>query len=302
MRRAVAAGIVLFATAGYCAAGTLEVGDGKPHRGIQAAVNAAQPGHPGLVHPGVYTEQVTTVRPGTAHRYITIKAAGPEVILDPQGRGDGFLINRHSYIAIEGFAIRNANRTRAWGGAINCQSSHFVILRGNVITETRGGTGGGSNPKTGVGDFNIQNCDNLLMQGNRVLSRTVDYNFGAWWSENMVIRGNEFSGALRYPVKISALAQNLLFERNYVHTDRVGTNSGQHYNFFFRDSENGTVRYNVFDARGSDALSTAELYDYTCDQSENHSIHNNVFVHDGAGRSGVRWTCQEGTRFWNNVV
>ena len=302
MTRALAAALILLATATQCAAATLDVGSGRLYATIQSAVNAAQPGDTVLVHPGVYLEQVTTVRPGTGTEYITIKASAPGVVLDPQGRGDGFLINRHSYIAIEGFTIRNATRTGDWGGAINCQSSHYVILRNNVITATIGGTGGGSNPQTGVGDFNIENCDNLLMEGNRALSRTADYNLGTWWSENMVIRGNEFSGALRYPVKISALAQNLLFERNYVHTDRVGTNSGQHYNFFFRDSENGTVRYNVLDARGSDAPSVAELYDYTCDQRENHRIHNNVFVHDRTGGSGMRWNCQEGTYFWNNIV
>jgi len=283
-------------------AANLEVGPGKSFSSIQAAVNGAQPGDTVLVYPAVYNEQVATVRAGANGNYIVIKAAGPGVVLDPQGGGDGFLINRHSYIAIEGFTIQGASRTNAWGGAINCQSSHYLILRNNVIIDTLGGTGGGSNPQTGVGDLNIENCDNLLMENNRALSRNADYNLGTWWSENMVIRGNEFAGALRYPVKLSALSQNVLFERNYVHTDRTGTNNGQHFNFFFRDSSGGTVRHNVFDARGSDAFSAGELYDYSCDDREDHEVYNNVFIHDRGGRSAVRWTCQEGTYFRNNIV
>lgn len=283
-------------------AATLEVGSGKTYSTIQSAVNAAQPGDTVLVYAGTYREQVTTARDGSVGNYITIKAAESGVVVDAEGSRDGFLLNRHDYIIIDGFNIINAYRSSAWGGGINCQGSHYAIIRNNIITNSIGGTGGGSNPTTGVGDFNIENCDNLLLENNTALSREADYNLGTWWSENMVIRGNEFSGGIRYPAKLSALAHNVLFEKNYVHTDRVGMNEGHHHNFFFRDSENGILRYNVFDARGSDAMGAAEFYDYNCDETANHNIYNNVIIHDHGSKPAVRWTCEEGTYFRNNIV
>jgi hypothetical protein len=98
------------------------------------------------------------------------------------------------------------------------------------------------------------------------------------------------------------MSNGVVFEKNYVHTDRIGTNDGKHINFFLRDSENATVRYNIFDARGSDALAAGEFYDYKCDDTENHNIYNNVFIHDHKSKPGVLWACQQGTYFRNNIV
>src|SRR3989344_883963 len=283
-------------------AATLEVGSGKPYSTINEAVDAAQPGDTVLVYSGVYKEKVTTSKSGSADNYITIKSAESGVIIDAESIRDGIFLKKHKYIIIDGFNIINAYRGSAYGGAINCQSSRYAIIRNNVITDGTGGTGGGPNPTTGVGDINIQNCDGLLLENNRALSRKADFNLGAWYSENMIIRANEFSGGLRYPVKISASSDNVLFEKNYVHTDRVSTNNGVHINLFLRDSQNAIVRYNVFNAQGSDALGAANFYDYMCDQTENHNIYNNIFLHDHKDHGAVQWTCQEGTYFRNNIV
>lgn len=286
-------------------AATLEVGAGKTYSTIQSAVNAAQPGDTVLIYSGVYKEKVTTSKSGSAGNYIIIKSAELGVIIDAEGIRDGILLKKHNYIIIDGFNIIHAYRGSDYadyGGAINCQRSHYAIIRNNVITDGTGGTGGGPNPKAGVGDINIQNCDSLLLENNRALSRKADFNLGAWYSKNMIIRGNEFSGGLRYPVKISASSHNVLFEKNYVHTDRVGTNNGVHMNFFLRDSQNAIVRYNVFNAQGSDALGAANFYDYMCDQTENHNIYNNIFLHDHKNQGAVQWTCQEGTYFRNNII
>lgn len=81
---------------------------------IGKAVDAAQPRDTILVRNGNYPEAVTLSKEG-----LRIIADGDRVILDGSGRLDtGFSLNEVSFVAIEGFAIRNFIKTaiQAQGG------------------------------------------------------------------------------------------------------------------------------------------------------------------------------------------
>jgi hypothetical protein len=93
-------------------AGT-DSGDGSaaaPMRTIQAALDKAEPGTLISLAPGVYREELTTVRAGAPGAPITIK--GPETGTDRAGRyratlyGTGRIVSiDHSYYTLDGFTI-----------------------------------------------------------------------------------------------------------------------------------------------------------------------------------------------------
>jgi hypothetical protein len=93
-------------------AGT-DAGDGSaaaPMRTIQAALDKAEPGTLITLAPGVYREELTTVRDGAPGAPITIK--GPETGTDRAGRyratlyGTGRIVSiDHSYYTLDGFTI-----------------------------------------------------------------------------------------------------------------------------------------------------------------------------------------------------
>ena len=83
---------------------------GAPLRTIQAGLTKATPGTQITLAPGVYREQLTTVRDGTADAPITIK--GPESGKDRAGRyqatvyGTGRVISiDHSHYVLDGFTV-----------------------------------------------------------------------------------------------------------------------------------------------------------------------------------------------------
>jgi len=83
---------------------------GAPMRTIQAALDKAEPGTLITLAPGVYREELTTVRDGAPGAPITIK--GPETGTDRDGRyravlyGTGRVVNiDHSWITLDGFTI-----------------------------------------------------------------------------------------------------------------------------------------------------------------------------------------------------
>jgi hypothetical protein len=83
---------------------------GAPLRTIQAALEKAQPGTLISLAPGVYREELTTVRDGAPGAPITIR--GPETGTDRAGRykatlyGTGRVVSiNHSYVSLEGFTV-----------------------------------------------------------------------------------------------------------------------------------------------------------------------------------------------------
>jgi Protein of unknown function (DUF1565) len=83
---------------------------GAPMRTIQAALDKAEPGTLISLAPGVYREELTTVRDGAPGAPITIK--GPETGTDRAGRyratlyGTGRIVSiDHSYYTLDGFTI-----------------------------------------------------------------------------------------------------------------------------------------------------------------------------------------------------
>ena len=84
--------------------------EGAPLRSIQAGLDKAVPGTQITLSPGVYREQLATMRDGTPEAPITIK--GPESGKDRAGRyqavlfGSGRIVSvDHSYYRFEGFTI-----------------------------------------------------------------------------------------------------------------------------------------------------------------------------------------------------
>jgi len=91
-------------------ADTNDGSEGAPLRTIQAGLTKATPGTQITLTPGVYREQLTTVRDGTPDAPITIK--GPETGPDRAGRyqatlyGTGRILSvDHSYYRFDGFTI-----------------------------------------------------------------------------------------------------------------------------------------------------------------------------------------------------
>lgn len=79
----------------------------RPGQSIQVALANAQPGATILVTPGTYTEQLVTVRSGTARAPITLTGEPGAVLA---GSSDGRLLElKHDYYRVEGFEFKNAD-------------------------------------------------------------------------------------------------------------------------------------------------------------------------------------------------
>jgi Secretion system C-terminal sorting domain len=124
---------------------------GNPWQTIEYAINNIYPGDILYLRGGVYNEQVTSVRSGTADAYITISSYNNEdAIIDGSGGvfNNGVIID-HSYLKLIGFTSRTWGSTGIW--LRDCQ---FVELLKLKVTDVMGGI-----DLTGtIHDFVIDSC------------------------------------------------------------------------------------------------------------------------------------------------
>ncbi|HJX18591.1 MAG TPA: right-handed parallel beta-helix repeat-containing protein [Acidiferrobacterales bacterium] len=323
--RALAAlSLALPIVAGPAHAALLEVGAGKPYATIQAATDAAQPGDTVLVHPGVYTDAQTyefagtrstlvhIKKSGTEAAALTLKAAGPGVVLDGGGATTNCVWGRDlAYVVVDGFECRNVNvESGASGtGAMHFYMSRFITIQNNYIHAVIQ-----SNYETKPLIY-IQATTDSRVRGNRLSARSIGITVSQG-SARTTIEANEIHGNdtgiadcnnpdapdFGNGIYLSSNSPDSVITRNYIHD--YGHSAVQ-----IRDSVGVTFSYNVvYNAHGTKPSWCmnwgVQLRDWDTtgpgpNEHDQHRVFNNVI---DTAMYGLTFTAQNDSVVTNNII
>jgi hypothetical protein len=170
----------------------------SPWLTIQKAANTLAPGDTALVRGGIYPERVTVNVSGSAGSFVTFQNYPGEIpILDgtsltvPATDNGMYLIQDKSFIAIQGFEIRNyrsSTKNIVPAGIFISGTAHDITIRSNRVhhIETNYGstTGGDAFGIVVYGTSATQAITNLYIQGNEVCTNKTGS------SETVTLNGN----------------------------------------------------------------------------------------------------------------
>ena len=96
----------------------LVVGKGEAYTTLSKALSVAKAGDVILVREGIYNEEISLSKSGTANAYITIRNyPGETPVLDGEGMETIFNFNGQDYINFEGFKIQNI-KNKQWAAGV----------------------------------------------------------------------------------------------------------------------------------------------------------------------------------------
>lgn len=194
----------------------------RPWRTIQKAASMAAPGSTVYVRGGTYSEAVTVgVSGSAADGYVTFRNyPGETPVIDgsslivPATDNGLFLIVDKSYIAIQGFELRNY-RTSVKGivpvGIFVSGSAHHIALTNNKIHAIEhNGTSSTGTDAHGIavyGTSGTQASNNIVIDGNELYALKLGS------SESMVLNGN---------VDTFRVTNNIIHDNNNIGIDAAG--------------------------------------------------------------------------------
>lgn len=167
----------------------------QPWRTIQKAADTLVAGKTVFIMPGTYIQKFTPRYSGSSGAYITYTAEPGTVILDGSGvtmstdaAGDGLVqILGKSYIKVQNLSLRNSS--------VNCVNisdnssgvrSNYIEINGLTIQNCT---------KVGI---RARNCDNLLINENKINHILYSSGIGIWRSTNVIVDSNTITNAHYY--------------------------------------------------------------------------------------------------------
>lgn len=214
----------------------------QPLKTLQRAVNTATAGTTVIARAGVYAEQVTFPRSGTAAGYITLQNYGGEQpVIDGSSIGIGGaqtgLVNLSSvsYIKVSGFEIRNftSNSSNFVPVGISVDGSGSNIeLRNNYVHHIRTTVNNVSGNALGIAVYGNKapaSINGLIIDGNEVAFLTTGS------SESLTLNGN---------VENFQVTNNKVHDNNNIGIDIIGF-EGTAPDANYDQARDGVVRGNL---------------------------------------------------------
>jgi hypothetical protein len=267
------------------------VGNGKEYSSVQAAVNDASCGDTIDIYAGKYIGNVEVDVSGetcTSGNYLTIRAAEPGVTLDGNEVWYAIKISE-PYTVLDGngygFNITGGAMKDKYGsynerlnGALDLESADYAVIDDVHITGTVGGDNSychGNKAPCSVSDLWIDNSDHVTIQNSTFTSRYAKYGVNVGSTSKYLTFKNNVVGDAAYITSRFYQTHNALFEKNYIY-QTFSTTSGSS-GFLLRDSNNVTIRYNIFE--NTAGKPSATLWDDANGTgAENWDFYNNIFI------------------------